>query len=88
MKTLKGKPVFMTKELIDQRSTEGTLLGAAPQIWLGVPLIVRDRIIGAMVVQNYSNPNQYSRRDAEIFESVSDQVALALSRKKTEHART
>lgn len=53
-------------------------------IWLGVPLKVEDRVIGAMVVQNYTNPKLYSEKDIKITEFVSEQVATAIERKRME----
>lgn len=53
-------------------------------IWLGVPLKVEDRVIGAMVVQNYTNPKLYSEKDIKIMEFVSEQVATAIERKRME----
>jgi len=63
-------------------SSEGS---TTPQsIWLGVPLKVENKVIGAMVVQNYTNPNLYSEGDINLMEFVSSQVATAIERKRTE----
>ena len=53
-------------------------------IWLGVPLKIENRVIGAMVVQSYTNPNLYSEKDIQLLEFVSSQVATAINRKQTE----
>ncbi|MEN3190732.1 MAG: HD domain-containing phosphohydrolase, partial [Atribacterota bacterium] len=53
-------------------------------IWLGVPLKVEDKVIGAMVVQSYTNPNLYTEKDIKLMEFVSSQVATAIERKRTE----
>ncbi|MEA2088064.1 MAG: PAS domain S-box protein [Candidatus Caldatribacteriota bacterium] len=53
-------------------------------IWLGVPLKVEDKVIGAMAVQSYTNPKLYSEKDIEIMEFVSNQVATAIERKRME----
>jgi diguanylate cyclase (GGDEF)-like protein len=53
-------------------------------IWLGVPLKVEDRVIGAMAVQSYTNPNLYHEEDIKIVEFVSNQVATAIERKRME----
>jgi diguanylate cyclase (GGDEF)-like protein/PAS domain S-box-containing protein len=54
------------------------------KVWLGVPLKVEDRVIGAIVVQSYTNPELYSEKDIGLLEFVSFQVATALERKKAE----
>ena len=53
-------------------------------IWLGVPLKIEDKVIGAMVVQSYTNPKLYSKGDIKIMEFVSEQVATAIERKRAE----
>jgi len=54
--------------------------------WLGVPLKVEDKAIGAMVVQSYTDPNLYNKKDLKLMEFVSVQVATAIERKRTEEA--
>jgi len=53
-------------------------------IWLGVPLKVEDKVIGAMAVQSYTNPKLYFEKDIKIMEFVSNQVATAIERKRME----
>ena len=53
-------------------------------IWLGVPLKVEDRVIGAMAVQSYTDPNLYHEEDIKIMEFVSNQIATAIERKRME----
>lgn len=53
-------------------------------IWLGVPLKVEDRVIGAMAVQSYTNPNLYHEEDIKVMEFVSNQIATAIERKRME----
>ncbi len=45
--------------------------------WLGVPLIVRDRIIGAAAVQS-TEPRAFDLADRRFLESVASQVAIAI----------
>ena len=54
------------------------------QIWLGVPLLVNDKAIGAIVVQSYNNPQAYSQKDVEMLEFISHQISLSIQRKMTE----
>ena len=62
--------------------------GTPSAIWLGVPLIIEGKTIGAMVVQHYSDPQAYSEREQHILEFVSTQVAIAINRKQAEAARS
>jgi len=54
------------------------------QIWLGVPLKVEGKTIGSMVLQSYTNPKLYLQKDIKLMEFVSQQIATAIDRKRTE----
>ncbi|MBE1425935.1 PAS domain S-box-containing protein [Desulfomicrobium macestii] len=58
------------------------LVGVIPQSWIGVPLKVRGKGIGALIVQNYATPVQYTRDDLDILLEVSEQIALAIERQR------
>ncbi|BDQ35072.1 ATP-binding protein [Pseudodesulfovibrio portus] len=60
------------------------IIGTLPASWLGVPLRLRGVIMGAMAVQDYQNPRQYSEADVTFMTAVSEQVALAIERKLNE----
>ena len=76
-----GEARLITK--VEDLNQNELLMGTMAEIWLGVPLKVKDQVIGVMATQSYENPNLYSERDVKIFNSVSDQVALAIDRKMT-----
>ena len=83
-----GKPLLSNnnqyKEMINQEILypEGS---TTPQsIWLGIPLKIEDRVIGAMAVQSYTNPKLYTEGDIKFLEFVSSQVATAIERKSSE----
>lgn len=84
-----GQPLFFTKKEIIARSKtiQKELIGTICELWLGVPLKTKKRVIGAIVVQSYSDPYRYSQRDADILTAVSGQVALAIDRKREEDRR-
>ncbi len=83
-----GKSLLCTQAVHDELERQGAviLLGVPSAIWLGVPLIIEGKTIGAMVVQHYSNPEAYSEREQHVLEFVSSQVAIAISRKQVEDA--
>jgi|WetSurMetagenome_2_1015567.scaffolds.fasta_scaffold89425_2 PAS domain S-box-containing protein len=59
----------------------------APSIdWLGVPLKIKERTIGVMVVQTYTEGIRYSRENENILTFVSTQIALAIERKRAEES--
>ncbi|WP_136795716.1 PAS domain S-box protein [Desulfosediminicola ganghwensis] len=81
-----GKPVFHGEETLRKRATANRIIGTAPKVWLGVPLKIEGEVIGVMATQCYENPHQFGPIDLEILTSVSDQVALAIERKRNEQA--
>jgi len=54
------------------------------QIWLGVPLKIENKIIGSMILQSYTDPNLYSKKDIKLMQFVSQQIATAIERKQAE----
>ena len=73
------------KKMIAQRELQVVGSITDKSIWLGVPLKVEDRVIGAMAVQSYTDSKLYSKKDIKIMEFVSEQVATALERKRMEN---
>ncbi|MEA3454245.1 MAG: PAS domain S-box protein [Candidatus Caldatribacteriota bacterium] len=74
------------KEMISQGILSPMGSTTDKSIWLGVPLKIEDKVIGAMVVQSYTNPELYSEKDIKIMEFVSEHVATAIQRKLAEEA--
>ncbi|RLC97455.1 MAG: hypothetical protein DRI77_07245 [Chloroflexi bacterium] len=46
--------------------------------WLGVPMIVGEKVIGIITVQNYDQPNVFDSGDVEIMQTIGAQAAIAL----------
>ncbi|MCP4371143.1 MAG: PAS domain S-box protein, partial [Deltaproteobacteria bacterium] len=57
-----------------------------PKNWLGVPLIIRDEVIGVVAVQSYLDADLYDEKDLQVLSAISDQMALAIHRKRAEDA--
>jgi len=85
-----GKPLFLSQadSIAPQIQELIGVIGTPAAVWLGLPLMVQGKIIGAMAVQHYSNPHHYSDADVTLMEAVSEQVALAIERKTNEEALT
>jgi PAS domain S-box-containing protein len=80
------RPILLNEKELKERSLKKGVWGALPLIWMGVPLIIKDDVIGVMAVQSYTNPHLYTEHDLQILSSVSDQVAIAIDRKASEAA--
>ena len=85
----KGKPIFLKKKQIDdQFGRKGRkAIGTPAHAWLGVPLRLKNKLIGVVAVQSYSNPDLYSKKDIKLLESVSEQIAIAVHNKQMEEEK-
>ncbi len=83
-----GKSLLVDLALHNELCNQGEieLEGVPSAIWLGVPLLVNNEALGAMVVQHYSDPKVYSDWEKRILEFVSSQVAMVIDRKRSEDA--
>jgi PAS domain S-box-containing protein len=78
------RPILMKDRNIKKlvRSGEIEDVGTPSRIWLGVPLKLKDEIIGALVVQNYEDEQAYSEKDLEILQFVSSQISLSIETRR------
>lgn len=81
---MSGEPILRRFEEIEYLNKKDEITGTYSLVWLGVPLKVKDTVIGAMVVQSYKDYFLYNDEDIGLMQSVSDQVALAIERKRNQ----
>jgi len=83
-----GKPLLATPDVYENlvAAGEAELIGAPSIDWLGVPLKVKDRTIGVVVTQTYSQGVRYGESERDILTFVSSQMAMAIERKRVEDA--
>ncbi len=81
-----GRTIFLDEKALEEKAEAGEVLGKTPLIWVGVPLKIKEDIIGAMVTQSYTRRDLYTARDIDILNVVSGQVAIAIDRKRSEEA--
>ncbi len=48
------------------------------QSWLGVPVMVGERVIAVMTVQSYTTPGLYTEREQNLLSAAASQVAIAI----------
>lgn len=79
-----GRVQLLNTEKINELIAAGEIevIGALSVSWLGVPLRIENELIGVFVVQSYDKSVIYTEDDVQILEFVSDQIAMAISRKK------
>jgi signal transduction histidine kinase len=56
---------------------QGIPVGDVTRSWLGVPLVVGDRLVGVMSVQDYE-PDAYGREHEQFLSTIAGQVAIAI----------
>ncbi|MBU1583724.1 MAG: PAS domain S-box protein, partial [Proteobacteria bacterium] len=79
---LARRPLFLKENMLCERAKKNRIVGTIPKIWLGVPLIIQDTVIGVISVQSYTDPDYFSHKHLEILISISDQIAIAIERKQ------
>jgi PAS domain S-box-containing protein len=81
-----GQPLLASPEVFAELEQRGEVesIGAPSIDWLGVPLSSNGTTIGVLVVQTYREGVRYGEEEKEILQFVSDQVAMAVHRKRIE----
>ena len=81
-----GDPLLCTPDLAQQMQKRGELELARkpPLYWLGVPLKINHRVLGAIVLKSYSKNSQFRDRDQDVLTLISQQLAAAIDRKRNE----
>ena len=81
-----GQPRYLTHSDFQQLIRNGTLTahGLVPEVMLASPLSIGDRIIGVLAVQDYTRADAYTPGDLDVLHFISNQVALAIERKRNE----
>ena len=83
-----GQPLLASPEVFERLVASGEVetVGAPSLDWLGVPLKTGDKTFGVLVVQSYSEGLRYGQREKEILTFVSQHVASAIQRKRSQDA--
>ena len=79
-----AKTLLLDHEAVKKRTQDIGFMGYECKNFLGVPLILSEKVIGALVVQSYNSSDLYDEEDKLLLESVSEQIAFALNKKQTD----
>jgi PAS domain S-box-containing protein len=55
-----------------------TVLGTISQCYLGVPIMIDQRVLGVIAVQDYEHANVYTAEHVELFSIIASQAAIAI----------
>jgi PAS domain S-box-containing protein len=77
------KPLWATREVFTEleQSGEVEMIGTDSIEWVGVPLMIGERLTGVMVTQSYTEGVVYKQEHVDLMVFASAQVALAIERK-------
>lgn len=78
------RTLLLYPEDIVQRAKDFGTVGTPCKNFLGIPLKASGNVIGAMVVQSYTKTDLYDDDDRILLESISEQIAYALQKKKAD----
>jgi GAF domain-containing protein len=73
------QPLLLTRDVETAAREMGAIvLGQAPKSWLGVPLLVGDEPIGALVVQDLVEEYRFGEDDQRLLTSLGAQIAVSI----------
>jgi PAS domain S-box-containing protein len=77
------KPLWATSKVFAKLIKLGEVetVGTDSADWIGVPLLVNEKVIGVMVTQSYTPGVVYNQENFDLMKFISTQVALAIERK-------
>jgi len=80
------KPLLFTRKEIRELADNGEidLVGKRAELWMGAPLMIKNKPMGVISVQCYDNPKAYNEKDKEILSIIANQLSLYIEQKQTE----
>lgn len=81
-----GRPLLASPQVFDELVRQGQVVSVGPPSvdWVGAPLISQGKTIGVIVVQSYTEGVRFMEEDKAILNFVSEQVAMAIERKRAQ----
>lgn len=87
LRTGKSALVDLHKDEELRKKGEIELIGPQSPIWLGVPLKIKEKTIGVLVVQDYRDEKTYTPAHQQILDVISYPISRAIERKIVEEER-
>lgn len=81
-----GLPLLATPDVFKDLVMQGQIedVGSPSIDWLGVPLNAKNKIIGVLGVQSYTEGVRFGEEEKNILQFVSTQIAMMIDRKRAE----
>ena len=82
----KKSPMILKKnDIIEiEKSIGKELPGTNPEIWVGVPIILKRKSIGIIVIQSYTNPNAFDQSSVNLLQTIASQLAVYIEQQEFE----
>ena len=72
-------PVLVQEDPTEQMAEMGIeMVGEFALSYLGVPLLIGDRVLGVMAIQNFTAAHAYDEHDQDLLSAIAGQTAIAL----------
>ena len=83
---LNESPLFLTKNDIDAyyRKLGAEPTGKTAEFWIGVPLVIHNKTVGILIVQNYESSKPLDQYTEEVIILVANMVSIYLAKKWNE----
>ena len=78
-----SKKALLTKEKYispSSKLSDSLKHGEESKCWLGVPMLLDDKAIGAIVVQSYTDENAFSQDDVALLELISSNISHVINK--------
>ncbi len=81
-----GKILYANRKKQEELVKSGAieLVGSMANEWLGIPLKVKDEVIGVLAIQNHGEQEIYTKDDIERLEKLAPTLALIIARNITD----
>jgi signal transduction protein with GAF and PtsI domain len=74
-----GKPLFLVEDVEQQAIALGAkVVGKLAKSWLGVPLLIGNEAVGAMIVQDVDQEGRFTEDNLRFMTTLSAQVAVVV----------
>ena len=72
-------PILMPNDTTKHIQALGLeFLGRTPESWLGVPMLLENKVLGVIAVQSYDQPDTFGSHELDLLSAVANQAAIAI----------
>jgi PAS domain S-box-containing protein len=82
----RNRPLLLTEQEMISLEQQDVIdrVGSPCKQWLGVPLRKDDKVLGAIVLQSYTDEKAYDDTDLRTLQIVAEHISVAIDRKSTQ----